>query len=478
MDNQIEQGIKKLFREWAFAEAENIVPLPLAGSSRRYFRVSGGDKQAIATWNEDLKENKAFLDFSRHFDQLGLAVPAIYGLSANGYLYLQEDLGAHSLYKDLPADGETFGPNLIEKYKLVLAELARIQILGDKDLPYESAYPAARFDRTAMRWDLDYFKYFYLKLQEVPFDEAALEQAYNALLDWLMEAPAWYFMLRDCQSRNVIFQGGKPYFIDYQGGRKGPVAYDVASLLWQAKAQMPAEVREQLLDYYMGEVQQYSDIDKARFRKSYYGFVLLRTLQVLGAYGFRGLVQKKPHFIQSIPFALENARWLFAQVDFPVDVSVIEEALSKTYNSFPMPAEQKSTDLTVRITSFSYKRGLPEDPSGNGGGYIFDCRPLLNPGRFEEYKPLTGLNAGVQQFLKEKSGIGDFLEPVFTLVDRAVDTYLEREFTDLQVSFGCTGGQHRSVFSAEQLAARLAQREGVTVELKHRERSFWPENQA
>ncbi|MCB0705447.1 MAG: phosphotransferase [Saprospiraceae bacterium] len=470
LDRQIEEQIKQLFKSWAHAEAETVNRMPQAGSARRYFRISGAGKTVIATWNPDIQENRAFIAFSRHFQENKLATPTILAVSEDESSYLQQDLGDYALYQDLP-----FKPLLLGKYQLVLAELARIQVLGGKDFPYEYAYPARRFDRDSMRWDLDYFKYFFLKLQEVPFDEQALEVEFNSLLDWLMEAPAWHFMLRDCQSRNIIFQEEKPWFIDFQAGREGPVAYDVASLLWQAKAEIPPDTRTALLEYYIGQLKRYIELDEAAFRDTYYGFVLHRNLQVLGAYGFRGLVQRKQHFIDSIPLALQNIQWLLQHIDFPVSLNEIKMALHQLYPKYPISTMAQNDDLKIRITSFSYKRGLPTDPSGNGGGFIFDCRSILNPGRFDAYKSLTGLDPSVQQFLLEESEIDTFLEPVFTLVDRAVSNYLERGFSNLQVSFGCTGGQHRSVYSSERLAAHLRQIPGVEVVLTHRERAHWPE---
>lgn len=469
MDHQVLEKIRLLYKSWAGQEPDQLAPLPQAGSARQYFRLLSKEESVIATYNSDIQENEAFISFTNHFTNKGLAVPAILKVSPDQSCYLQYDLGDSALYLDLP-----YSVSIKEKYQKTLVALAQIQVLGDEGFPYEKAYPSARFDRDSMRWDLDYFKYFFLKLQEVSFDEAALEIEFNAILDWLMKAPAWHFMHRDCQSRNVIFKSEQPYFIDYQGGRKGPVAYDVASLLWQAKAQIPATEREELLNFYIQELKNHTTFDEASFRSTYYGFVLHRSLQVLGAYGFRGLIQRKPHFIQSIPFALANIQWLFKEIDFPVPLKEIQNALAQTYSIHRMSSLESSEKLIVRITSFSYKRGIPEDPSGNGGGYVFDCRPLLNPGRFEGYMSQTGLDPEVQTFLLERSKIEDFWAPVFLLVDRAVDNYVERGFKHLQVNFGCTGGQHRSVFSAESLAKHLEEKEGVEVILNHRERSYWP----
>jgi aminoglycoside/choline kinase family phosphotransferase len=474
LESGIKPAVVEFFVQWFGQQPDRVESLPPAGSARHYFRFLKGDRSWIGCWNTDVEENEAFIALARHLRGKDLPVPELLAVADSGQIYLQEDIGDQSLYSLLPARGEAFSDTLMERYRTVLSALARLQVVGDEGLPYHKTYPVERFDKDAMRWDLNYFKYFFLKLQEVPLREYELEATFRQFVDYLADSPAWYFMHRDCQSRNVFFRGEQPFFIDFQGGRKGPIAYDLASLLWQAKARIPQEKREDLVEHYLDALPAGVVTDRLAFRKSYYGFVLLRGLQVLGAYGFRGLIQKKKHFLDSIPLALENVRWLLEQGLIPVDFSALQSALQPLFEHYLNGSDPQPSGLTIRLTSFSFHRGIPDDPSGNGGGYVFDCRPILNPGRFEPYKKLTGLDQPVKQFLEEESGIQAFLDPVLTLIDRAVATYLERGFSNLQVSFGCTGGQHRSVYSAEHVARHLEKIAGVRVILEHRERSYWP----
>jgi hypothetical protein len=322
-------------------------------------------------------------------------------------------------------------------------------------------------------WDLNYFKYYFLKLAKIPFDEQALEDDFQAFSDYLLTAPSDCFLFRDFQSRNVMLKDGKVYFIDYQGGRRGALQYDLASLLYDGKADIPPEIRTLLFKYYLHELRNYLPVNEHEFTFYFNGFVLIRILQAMGAYGFRGFYEKKEHFLKSIPFAIRNLQNLLPDLNLPVDIPELRNVLLLLTGSEALKdIGQARSILTVKITSFSYKKGIPEDPSGNGGGFVFDCRAINNPGRHIEFKFLTGKDPEVQKFLQKNSEMKWFLKPVKTLVEQSVTNYLERGFTHLSVSFGCTGGQHRSVYAAEKLAAHLRNNFNVNVVVVHREQQM------
>ncbi|MFM2267923.1 MAG: hypothetical protein RL757_1364 [Bacteroidota bacterium] len=473
--------IKKMFEDWAGEPAQNMVQLAQAGSDRRYFRIFGATKSAIATQNADQKENIAFLTFSRHFKGKGMNTPAIYAQNIDQGLYLQEDLGDTQLFQMLPRPGETWRDDLTDIYKKTVAELARLQILGGEDLDYSVCYPRAAFDKQSMLWDLNYFKHYFLRLAKVPFDEGALEEDFQRLTDYLLLADRDFFLFRDFQSRNIMIRDGEPYFVDYQGGRRGALQYDLASLLYQAKGGVPNDVKKEILEHYMDVANELTPIDRRFFKEQYYGYVLIRCLQTLGAYGFRGLYERRDHFLTSIPFAIDQIGELMKTLKLPVKLKELTKCLkllveSDQFEGFDKRKYQNSP-LVVRVSSFSYKKtGYPKDPTENGGGFVFDCRFLHNPGRYDEYKKLTGLDDSVKLFLKNQTEIDGFLQNVYMIVDKAVENYLERSFDSLSVHFGCTGGQHRSVYSAEATARHLEDKYGVKVVLEHCERARWPQN--
>lgn len=334
-------------------------------------------------------------------------------------------------------------------------------------MDFAYCYPLAEFNRRSILWDLNYFKYCFLKTTGLEFQENLLEDDFEHMADALLQIQPQVFMYRDFQSRNVMLREGKPYFIDFQGGRKGPFYYDVASFLWQAKANYPDSLRQELIDEYLDALQPYHAIGKEQFLATLRHFVLFRTLQVLGAYGFRGYFEKKAHFIQSVPYAIENLRQLL-ETDFP-EYPYLCLVLRKLTELPQFASVRNRRKLTVRVMSFSYKKGIPEDPSGNGGGYVFDCRAVHNPGKYEQYKQLTGRDKPVIDFLEQDGEILRFLEHVDALVDAHVQRFLERGFTNLSICFGCTGGQHRSVYSAEHVARHLNEKFGVRIQLIHRE---------
>jgi aminoglycoside/choline kinase family phosphotransferase len=399
-------------------------------------------------------------------------VPEIYAVTEDKLLYLEEDLGNMTLFSYLTEvrEQQGFTGELTAIYEKVLDHLVRFQTEAGPAIDYSVCYPRASFDKQSMLWDLHYFKYYFLKLAKVPFDEQELEDDFHRFADYLVSAGQDHFLYRDFQSRNVMLIKGEPWFIDYQGGRRGALYYDLASLLYDAKADLPEEVRARLRDHYLEQLSRKIPVDRNSFGQYFHGFVLIRIMQALGAYGFRGFYEQKAHFLQSIPYALQNLEYLLGQLSLPVELPALRgvwEALvaNESLRSFP----QAYPGLTVRITSFSYKNGIPMDESGHGGGFVFDCRALPNPGRLEQYRELTGRDEPVIRFLDERREVQEFFEEVKALTDRSVENYLQRNFHHLMISFGCTGGQHRSVYMAERMTKHLQEQYDVKVVLKHRE---------
>lgn len=470
MELKIKDQLINLFESHFKEEVTFFEQLPASGSYREYARMKSAGHQVIGAYNQDIKENEAFLEFSAHFRNKNIPVPNIYAVSNDQQTYLQEDLGSVTLFDFLTKtrEEEGFSSKIVDVYKKVLRELPRIQLVAGKDIDYSVCYPREAFDKQSMMWDLNYFKYYFLKLAKIPFDEQGLEDDFQAFSDYLLAVDNNAFLYRDFQSRNVMLKDDQVYFIDYQGGRKGALQYDLASLLYDAKANIPEGEREELLEFYLDELNQYKHTDREKFKSLFGGYVLIRIMQAMGAYGFRGFYEKKEHFLKSIPFALKNLEALLAtntiQVKLPELFKVLKAVTESAFLKSISPANDR---LTVRISSFSYKKGIPADPSGNGGGFVFDCRAIHNPGRYPEYKHLNGKDQQVQQFLEEKSTMADFLAPVFSLVSHSVEVYSSRGFSHLCVSFGCTGGQHRSVYAAEKLAEYLKNNYPVTVVLQH-----------
>jgi aminoglycoside/choline kinase family phosphotransferase len=464
--------LKKLFEEHFQLPVQKIQPVQgeLGGSGRNILRVSSGKTTAIGILYGVREENAAFLSFTRHFLKHGLPVPKIYAEDLSQGAYLEEDLGDTTLFECLSSNraGDTIAPEVIDAYRKVVEVLPRFQVEAGRDLDYSLCYPRASFDRQSINWDLNYFKYYFLRLAAIPFSEQALEDDFGRLTDFLLTAPSDYFLYRDFQSRNVMLRDGKPYFVDYQGGRKGALQYDIASLLFDAKADLPPAVRQQLLDYYLDALESFVDLDREAFLGHYYAYVYVRILQALGAYGFRGFYERRTHFLQSVPYALKNLRWLLHNVKLPIELPTLMEAFRSMLASEKLlRIASDAQDLVVRVYSFSFHRGLPKDESGNGGGFVFDGRSLPNPGREERFKALTGMDAPVIEYLNQQDSVHQFLAAVWSLVDAAVNNYRQRGFKNLMVSFGCTGGQHRSVYLAEQLAKRLRGKTGVDVEVHH-----------
>jgi len=464
--------LKRLFEEHFHEPAQRVIPLQgeLGGSGRQIIRLSGTRAKAIGILYNVREENLAFLEFSRHFRRHGLHVPEIYGESLDHGAYLEEDFGDTTLFEFLSKhrNGTVIAPPVVDAYRKVVEALPKFQIEAGRDLNYSVCYPRGSFDRQSIVWDLNYFKYYFLRLAGIPFNKQSLEDDFERLTEFLLSAERDFFLYRDFQSRNIMLRDGKPYFLDYQGGRKGALQYDLASLLFDAKADLPPELRQQLLDHYLDCVAEYAEIDRDAFLKHYYAYVYARILQALGAYGFRGFYERRPHFLQSVPYALKNLRWLLHNANLPIALPTLMGAFESMLGSEKLHSIAKEADnLVVRVNSFSFHRELPKDDSGNGGGFIFDGRSLPNPGREEKFKELTGRDAPVIEYLNQQEGVHQFLACVYTLIDSSVANYQSRGFKSLMISFGCTGGQHRSVFLAEQLAKRLRSRNGLTVELHH-----------
>jgi aminoglycoside/choline kinase family phosphotransferase len=473
--------LKTLFERHFGRAVELVQPLQgeLGGSGRRIVRLASGGLSAVGVLYEVREENAAFLEFSRHFRRHGLPVPEIYGDDLNAGAYLEEDLGDVSLFQFLAQNrkGEEVGPAVVEAYRLVVEELPRFQVEAGRDLNYRVCYPRSSFDRQSIAWDLNYFKYYFLKLAGVPFNEQELEVDFGRLTRFLLSAPRDYFLYRDFQSRNVMLREGRPFFLDYQGGRKGALHYDIASLLYDAKADLPPAMRQHLLEHYLERLNQLVPLGRDEFMHHYYAFVYIRIMQALGAYGFRGFYERKPHFLQSVPFALKNLRWLLEHVELPLALPTLLRAFRSMTESEKLqglagkeasPAKEAANKLVLRIFSFSFHQGAPpKDESGHGGGFVFDARGLPNPGREERFRQLTGKDAAVVEYLKRHKSVDDFLAGSTALVASSVDNYRERGFKNLMVSFGCTGGQHRSVYLAEALASHFRSKQGVEVRLRH-----------
>ena len=468
-----ENILQNLFSHYFKETCDSITQLPQAGSDRIYFRLQSQQHTAIGTYGNDIKENETFIHHANHFYKNGIAVPKIYGVSDDKQYYLQEDLGDISLYSIIKKEGIT---NEVTDYlKAVLSQLINLQIHGAKNFDFNTCYPIQEFNRSSMFWDLNSFKYYFVRIARVHFSEIDLNKDFHTLCDYLLVEKNLYFMFRDCQSRNVIIHKQKPYFIDFQGGRKGAIQYDAASLLWQAGAKIPYELRDELIDFYIENVASIISIDKKEFKERYYGFVLIRMLQVLGAYGFRGLIEKRSHFLESIIPALQNVKWFLENIKLKIELPALTNVLqqlivSDTFKTDKIDGSQKP--LKIDVNSFSYKRGIPQDTSGNGGGFVFDCRGLHNPGRYEPYKLLTGKDKSVIAFLETQSKVKEFLEAIYKVIDINIQNYLERDFEHLQINFGCTGGQHRSVYCAEQTAKYIKEKYNIYVKIKHIEREL------
>lgn len=464
--------IKYLFSSFCKEPVQSVEKLPQSGSDRIYYRIFTEGQSYIATHNLNQKETITFVEFSRHFKQHGAPVPGICAVNHEATLYIQEDFGNESLLHQLEKHGHN--EYVYGLFRQSLQKLAHMQIAGGQNLDYELCLTAREFGKQAILSDLLYFKYYFLDTLKLPYDKQALLNDFEALSNYLTDNGQQHFMFRDFQSRNIMIQDGAVHFIDYQGGMKGALQYDVASLLWQAKAELSDEWKNNLLEEYINFVDEWLDqpVDRPSFVSQYNGYVLIRLLQVLGAYGFRGLFERKAHFLTSIPLALKNLKWFVTNKQTGIHLPeferllylIVEDEIIERYK--PVRATM-DTSLIVRINSFSYKKFHPADDTENGGGFVFDCRGILNPGRLEAFKQKTGRDKEVKDFLEQQTRMPDFINNVFNLVDISVEDYMKRNFSNLMVSFGCTGGQHRSVYAADELARHLRNKYGVKTMVTH-----------
>ena len=464
-----ESILKPLFESYTGTALTEITELPASGSNRRYFRLKGGNITLIGAIGTNLQENHSFIYLARHFREKGLRVPAVLAVSEDGQAYIQEDLGDQVLFGMVAQGRESGLYSSVETDLLrrTIEQLPRLQFVGAKGLDWKNCYPQEAFDARMVDFDLNYFKYCFLKATGLEFNEIELQEDFEKLKEDLLKEDDNTFLYRDFQARNVMIKDGEPWFIDFQGGRRGPIYYDVASFIWQARSRFPEDLKQDLIRTYLRALQQFKQVDEEAFRSRLRLFVLFRTLQVLGAYGFRGYFEKKPHFLASVPYALSNLRKLLETPfsDYPY-LNTILGQLASMPELNEIPQDHR---LSVHIYSFAYKKGIPADTTGNGGGYVFDCRSVNNPGKYEYYRQFNGTDPEVIKFLEDDGEVFTFLDSVYKLVDAHAKRFIERKFTNLQVCFGCTGGQHRSVYCAEHMARHLKDKFDIKVTVTHRE---------
>jgi aminoglycoside/choline kinase family phosphotransferase len=473
-------SISDLFGSFCNDKIERLEKIPQSGGDRTYYRIHTNlNTSYIATVSINVKENDAFIAFSKHFVDAGANVPKVLAVNDNREIYIQEDAGTLSLLDVLEAEGPS--DKVFELYQKSLHALAFLQIKGDNNFDYSQCITSKEFGHQAIMSDLLYFKYYFLDTLKMPYDKEQLLMDFDKLAHILSDGEHKFFMFRDFQSRNIMVKENQVCFIDYQGGMKGAMQYDAASLLWQAKSNLSDDWKKKLFGYYMECVEKNlgQPIDKNHFEKQYYGYVLIRLLQVLGAYGFRGLFERKAHFLSSIPLALRNLSNFMENKSTAIVPAFFTSLLmkitdKKVIQKFETIKATTETPLVVKINSFSYlQNGYPKDESKNGGGFVFDCRGILNPGRIDEYKKQSGQDKPVKDYLEQQTLMPTFLNSVYDIVDIAVENYLERGFESLEVNFGCTGGQHRSVFAAESLHRHLKNKFGVKTVLQHLNKSNW-----
>lgn len=463
-------ALRSLYRLHSGKEVSQISPLPAAGSNRRYFRMATDDYSVIGVYNPDPTEQHTFMYLCSHFLEKGLPVPLLFEFDPESGTCLLQDLGDETLlnYIEKNRTSHDFMQTLQHMYQSILVDLIRFQLEGDEGLDYQMLH-TTRFDDQSMHWDLNYFKYYFLKPSGIKFDESELEKNFQLLVSFLSGEELVGFMYRDFQARNIMLQDHKLFYIDFQGGRKGPLQYDLVSLLFQVKAALPDALKLHLMEFYLDRLKDNIDFDIIAFRKRLNGFVLLRLLQVMGAYGYRGWFERKPHFLESIPKLQSNLSWVLENEALPGKLATLREILTEIYLKMEKESLVRNTQLTININSFSYRRGIPYDSSGHGGGFVFDCRLLPNPGRFEEYKDLTGKDAAVITYLQDEPQVLSFVENCKSIVSQASESYLKAGYTNLQVNFGCTGGRHRSVYCAEKLAEDMRWGNDIIVNLNHKE---------
>ncbi|MFH1610395.1 MAG: RNase adapter RapZ [Patescibacteria group bacterium] len=463
--------LENLFQEKFNEKVKNIETLKGDGSDRSLFRLISQTRSVIGVIGKNRKENVAFVKFSKIFKQKGINVPEIYIEDLDNDMYLEEDLGDDTLYSWMSEirEKEGFSDKIFKMYGKVIAQLPRIQIQAGKDIDYTLCYQHTEFGKESMMWDMHYFKWNLLNLfYKLDINNEKLEEEFNKLTDFLLEEKKDFFLFRDFQSRNVMIKNKEPFFIDYQSGRKGALEYDLASMLYDSKANIPQEIREKLIGKYITSTQELVEIDEGKFKKYFYGFALIRIMQALGAYGFLGRVKNRPHFLGNIPFAIANLEIILNKFNFLQELPELNNIIQNLCSDNSLRQTKSQSELVVKIYSFGYHfSGIPQDEKEeHNGGFVFDLRSLPNPGREENLRHLTGQDRLVKEFLDKEERTQKYLKHVFELIDMAIDNYKKRGFTDLMVSFGCTGGQHRSIYFAEKLREYIEKKE-IQVNLKH-----------
>lgn len=466
--------VSELFRATFGAEPAACTELTGSGSARRYYRLTARSGASfIGTEGTNRAENEAFIYLDSHFAQKGINVPEIISVSPDRLTYLQTDLGSTSLFDLIREEGHD-GDNVRRFVESTLTQLPEIQYGAADGLDFDKCYPVASMDRRSVMWDLNYFKYSFLKVTGIEYDENSLEDDFERFASLILADMPDAFMYRDLQSRNIMIHDDASWFIDFQGGRKGNPLYDVASLLWQARAGFSGLFRKDMAEVYRLKCAERFGLwtNQEKFTEALNLMALFRTIQVLGAYGFRGLIEQKVNFIVSIPQAVENLFDL-ADIISPIKMPELRRVLDAITALPQFQLSEPRTNLIVTVNSFGFRKsGIPRDYSGNGGGFVFDCRSITNPGRYDEFKPLTGLDKPVADFLEDNGEITRMLENARAIVGPAVERYISRGFTDLMISFGCTGGRHRSVYSADNMARWINDTYGVEVHINHIERNI------
>ncbi|MBN1598803.1 MAG: phosphotransferase [Bacteroidales bacterium] len=461
----------ELFEQYFKVKDTNVEPLPQTASNRQYFRLSSGGYKAVGAYNTDIPENEAFFYITKKLNDAGVNVPSVFCIHKDKHLYLTEDLGNTTLFDYVTqCHVDNRDKEILYWYKKVIDQMPLIQYQAAKGFDFSNCYPREAFDKQSIKWDLNYFKYYFLKLAGVPFHEQKLETDFDSLTDHLLKAPYDFFLFRDFQSRNLMIHNNQIYCIDYQGGRRGALQYDLASLIYDAKVGLTEEQRDEILRHYLEVYSNYSFFSQSEFLKYFPLFILIRLLQAFGAYGYRGYFEQKAFFLHSIPPALKNLVSVLDRYSFNKEIPYLKELLRRLpeylAEKFPTIVPDQ---FNLTIFSFSYKKGIPTDYSGNGGGFVFDCRALPNPGKFEKYKGLTGKDLEVINFLEEKNDMEIFINQACNLVAKSIDEYCNRNFEHLMVSFGCTGGQHRSVYCAERMQKIISNKYNININLVHRE---------
>lgn len=464
-------AIEKAFRRWKGTPPEIITRLPQSGSDRIYFRLTYPEDQVIGAYNPSREENDAFVGFSNHFRSKELRVPEIYVYYPEQNIYFLEDLGDINLFTWLAqrSDEERFNEETEALFMTIAADLVRIQTEGVRGLNLSLCYPHRSFDRQSIVWDMNYYKYMFLKLISAPFNETRLERDFEALTRFLLDAGQDYFLFRDFQTANIMIRDGIPWYIDYQGGRLGAPHYDIASLVYDAKAYIPSGLRKKTLDRHLDLFAAATGKPGESLEKYTGAFVLIRLMQALGAFGFRGLHENKPTFSESIVPAVELMNELLAGDNVKLDLPELKKA------SEAVPLQRKYRILshyqqmvTINIESFSYVKGKTLNYD-NGGGFVFDCRGLRNPVHVPGLAELTGFDPEVAEFFGNDDEAVAFAGDCSNIIRNSLPMLRRKGVLEINVAFGCIGGQHRSVWCAARVASMLSAMPGVTVSIRHAE---------